>query len=198
MERVIALMSGGIDSFLMAVILKKAYDIIPLYINYEHLAYQQEIMALKKQINYLDLPKPIEIKIAGLSSIIQNSLTNESELINDFYPGRNLLFLVVAAQIAKANNVSRIAIGIIKSIRVFPDANNEFLINAEKIISETTDNNVIIHAPILDFLKFDVLSMFTNYRLPFELTYSCQKKGPNPCGICPSCIDIKNVEKEQK
>lgn len=198
MEKVIALMSGGIDSFLMSVILKDAYDIIPLYINYEHLAYQYEIIALKKQLNFIDLPKPIEIRIAGLSSIIQNSLTNEGELINDFYPGRNLLFLVVAAQIAKGKNINRIAIGIIKSVRVFPDANHEFLINTEEIISETTDNNVIIHAPILDFSKLDVLSMFANYKLPFELTYSCQKKGPNPCGICPSCIDIKNVEKELK
>jgi len=195
MEKVIALMSGGIDSFLMTAILKESFRIIPLYIDYEHLASQQEKKALVEQLKYLTLPNFIEIKIVGLSGYIQNSLTNQNEFINDFYPSRNLLFLIIASQLAKSLDIKRVALGIIKSGRIFPDANNDFLINAEKIISNTANNEVIIHSPILDFTKNDVISMLNDYELPIELTYSCQKTGPKPCGKCPSCLDIKNTQK---
>jgi len=190
MEDIIVLVSGGIDSFLMISILKEDYNIYPIYIDYNHLAGEQEKKAVKKQIEYLGLSNLIEISISNISKNMKNSLINMNEYENDFYPARNLLLLTIASQIAYSKNINRIAIGIIKGSRIFPDCTDEYISDAENLLSQSINKDISIFKPLSNFSKKDIITLFNEMNLPFNLVYSCQKGQKKHCGLCPSCIEL--------
>ena len=198
MEDIVALMSGGIDSFLMAAILQEDYKLYPIYINYNHLAYYEEIKAVKKQIEYLGLHQLIEITVNKISNFMKNSLTSEEVLINDFYPARNLLLLTLASQIAYSKDITRVAIGIIKGNRIFPDCTDEYISSVEKVLSSSVNTNIAIFNPISNFSKKEIITLFNDMNLPFNLVYSCQKGKKEHCGLCPSCIELFNEIKGKR
>ncbi len=194
MRSVVVLMSGGIDSFLMAKILEEEYKIHPLYIDYGHLAAKQEKQAFYNQLKYLNLQNPTVIKVQGL--YLSNSLTNKNDFINDFYPGRNLLFLVIAAQVAVYNRSERVSLGIISGNRIFPDCTTLFLQQAEQILSDCTKQDILIHTPLSEFSKEEVVKLALELEIPIEMSYSCQKGLDIPCNKCPSCIELENAKRK--
>lgn len=46
---------------------------------------------------------------------------------------------------------------------------------------------VEILAPVLELEPWQVVDLGFQVDAPFDLTWSCQTSGPNPCGLCPGC-----------
>jgi 7-cyano-7-deazaguanine synthase len=96
-KKIMCLCSGGLDSFSLAHFFKsRKYDIIILYVNYGQLNYNQEFKVVKKIVEILNIENLIKIDLSNYGNFFSNSLVIKYELLNDYFPGRNLLLLTIA------------------------------------------------------------------------------------------------------
>jgi len=197
---IVTLVSGGLDSSLMALLAKKEGIIQhPLFIDYGQLAREKELRACRAIHAAHGLPKPVVVTLSGFGEVISSGLTDrEKDIFADaFLPGRNLLFLLAGAAYAYQVNANAIAIGLLnEETHLFPDQTAQFLIQAEAILSLCMERNIQVIAPLMKFYKSDVIRLATKYRL--SRTYSCHSGLDEPCGVCVSCRELLSAQRKEE
>lgn len=193
----VTLVSGGIDSTLMAVLAREeSIRQYPLFIDYGQLSMKQEWKACRAVHGRYSLPEPILMNLCGFGQVIRSGLTDPHARLNEdaFLPGRNLLFLLVGASYAYRVKASGVAIGLLsEEYRLFPDQTTSFLEQCEALLRLTLGYRVQVVAPLMRLSKLDVLEL-ARVR-GFEGTYSCHSGKNEPCGVCISCREIENARK---
>lgn len=186
---IVTLVSGGLDSTLMAVLSKESnLSIYPLFVNYGQRAYEKEYGMCKVQFEKLRLPEPVVANIAGLGELIPCGLTNSNYNIykEAFLPGRNLYFLMLAASYAYTLGIDSVAIGLLsEEYSIFPDQKKSFIIEAEKMIRNTIGIDLSILTPLMSFGKSDVVALAREKGI-YDY-YSCHAGTDEPCGKCIAC-----------
>lgn len=195
---IVTLVSGGLDSSLMACIAKEeGIKQYPLLINYGQRCYNKELSACKKVFNKLDVLPIQVIDLRGFGALISSSLTKSNLRISEdaFLPGRNLLFLSVGASYAYETSSTCVAIGLLsEDYHLFPDQTKEFLSSAEQTIQKAMGISIKVITPLIEFTKKDVLILAEKNGIVD--TYSCHMGKNEPCGECISCKEILNARKE--
>jgi 7-cyano-7-deazaguanine synthase len=190
----VTLVSGGLDSTLMAVFAKEEQlEQFPLFIDYGQRACKQEWLTCRQVLNKLRLPEPVRMDISGFGKTIPSGLTNIKLRLNEdaYLPGRNLLFLLVAGSFAYINNCSAIAIGLLNDKHhLFPDQTKAFLEKTEQLFATTFNRKIKIITPLMKFTKKDVVAMAKHKKI--SGTYSCHSGRKQPCGKCISCLEFIN------
>jgi 7-cyano-7-deazaguanine synthase len=142
--------------------------------------------------------------IAGLS---RNSLTDMEIVMdreqtgdlppNTFVPGRNLLFISMAAIIARENKISNIITGVSQAdYSGYPDCRDTFVRSLNVTLNLAMDEQFVIHTPLMRLDKKAVWQLAGELEI-FELvkneTVTCYNGIPGSgCGDCPSCKLRKN------
>jgi len=124
---------------------------------------------------------------------IKSGITDRSkDIYNDaFLPGRNLLFITVAASFAYQKGVSTIAIGLLsEESHLFPDQTEEFIVNLNFALNSAFGDSFTIITPLISFSKKEVIKLAKKYLLPIEDTYSCHYGKDIYCGKCVACKEI--------
>jgi 7-cyano-7-deazaguanine synthase len=171
----VTLVSGGIDSTLMALLAKEeGIRQHPLFINYGQLSVRQEWKACRAVHAKLSLPKPALMNLRGFGQLIPCGLTDPNVRLNEdaFLPGRNLLFLLAGASYAYRLKANSVAIGLLsEEYRLFPDQTASFVEKCEALLQQALDYKVQVIAPLMRLSKLDVLELAGARRI--EGTYSC-------------------------
>lgn len=193
---IVNLVSGGLDSTLMAVLAKEEGVVqYPLFINYGQICARMEWKACQAVHRQHRLPQPVYMDINGFGEIIPSGLTNRSLRVNEdaFLPGRNLLFLLVGASYAYSVKASGVSIGLLsEKYRIFPDQTTTFLKSSEELLKSAMGFNLRIMAPLMEFSKQDVLTLAKQKNI--QGTYSCHTGKAVPCGHCVSCMEFKKTD----
>lgn len=189
---IITLMSGGLDSCLMAVLTKEAgREQKPLFINYGQLNVEREFTSVTNNCRQFSLPEPAIMDLSNFGKVISSGLTDSSlDIVKDaFLPGRNFLFLLTASSFAVQNSCTVISIGLLsEETAIFPDQTDDFLITAEYSISKALGMNIEIATPLREFHKKDVIELAKEKGI--SNSYSCHAGGAEPCGRCISCKEF--------
>lgn len=195
---IVTLVSGGLDSTLVAKLaVEEGLTIYPLFIDYGQRARDRELSACKSAMKRLGLPEPEIAGLGGFGNLIRSGLTDPSlHIINDaFTPGRNMLFLLIAAAYAYQKNADAISIGLLhESTSLFPDQTSKFLTEAERMISLCMGRTIKILAPLTHFTKPDVVVLAEQKGI--MQTYSCHLGEEDPCGNCIACNEFKFEENQ--
>ena len=195
---IVTLVSGGLDSAVMAVMAKKdGVEQYPLFVDYGHRACNQEWRACLRVFREHHLPKPVRADAAGFGALVPSGLTNARLDVvgRAFLPGRNLLFLLLGAAYAVRVKASGVAIGLLdESQRLFEDQSKDFLARAQGVLRTATDSSIAVTAPLIHPSKAQVLALARGYKV--SGTYSCHTGGKKPCGRCLSCRERLRAEKE--
>lgn len=184
--KIVVLTSGGIDSGLMiSMFTKEGHEVLPLHINYGHLAEAKEWESCKKICNKFSL-EPYCMDINGFGKL-PSGLTNKELDVYDkaFLPTRNLTFLTMGAAYAYSKSCNVVAIGLLAN-PIFPDQTKEFVEKAQISISEALGTQIYFLTPLIDLDKRDVLKLAEDFELS-KITYYCHSGGEKPCGVCISC-----------
>ena len=186
---VVVLCSGGLDSALMAALFREqAIQQWPLFIDYGQLSAEREYRSCVALCGRLGLESPEVFDVRGYASVIKSGLTDASRdvFLDAFTPGRNLLFLTLAASYAHRRSSNSVAIGLLKEDTcLFPDQSESFINAAELVIREALGTQVSILMPLRQFSKRDVVEASRQYGI--GATYSCHAGSSEPCGICVAC-----------
>lgn len=110
---------------------------------------------------------------------------NDTEAGDTVVPGRNMIFLSVAASIAAVRGFDSVVIGCNASdLLDYPDCSLPFLHSAETAIQRGV-GRIAIHAPLANHSKKAVVQEAKKLGVPIDLTMSCYR-GTN-CGECAAC-----------
>jgi 7-cyano-7-deazaguanine synthase len=190
---VVTLVSGGLDSTLIAKLAQEEGLVqYPLFVDYGQRARNQELAACRRVMNELGLPEPKVANLVGFGALIRSGLTDPAlDIVKDaFTPGRNMLFILVAAAYAVQVNADAISIGLLhESTSLFPDQTAEFLQDAEALIKRCMNRDIKLLAPLESFHKADVVALAKLKGI--ENTYSCHMGGEEACGSCIACNEFK-------
>jgi len=191
---VVTLLSGGLDSTLLAYLLhEEGVNQFPLFINYGQINFEKELLASKESCSKLGIVQPRIIDIRDFGKNIESGLTTKKLDINldAFLPNRNALFLLIASSYAYKMKCSHIAIGLLNDKNaIFPDQTKMFLDIMENALSISLGRKISILSPLMNFTKGDVISLAKSKGI--SNTYSCHSGNDKPCGVCISCLEFIN------
>jgi 7-cyano-7-deazaguanine synthase len=209
MKKAVCLLSGGLDSCVVATIAKKelGYDIYCLTVKYGQ-RHSKEIEAAKEIAKALDAKKHIIVDVDLNKLISVSSLINKAkklpekrdvesigkEIPSTYVPARNIIFLSLA--LAYAENIDAEAIFIGANAvdwSGYPDCRPEFIDAFKKVVDVGTKRGVEgkaveIKTPIINLSKDKIIKKGVELKAPLELTWSCYKGDEKACGKCDSCL----------
>lgn len=112
-----------------------------------------------------------------------------------FIPGRNILFLTLASNLAASLNTDEIVIGVCEEdFGGYFDCRREFIDSMEKSLSQGiygVDNRFRIHTPLMNLTKRQTVELAVSMEgCMGALAYShtCYKGMSPPCGHCHACL----------
>lgn len=204
MTRSIILLSGGLDSLVSLGLSKEKYNItLALTFDYGQKSVSQEIEASRKICEYYGIEHKI-IKLDWLREITHTAIVSEEALPQGiqessksvWVPNRNGLFLNIAASFADGEDYDYILIGANKEeAETFSDNTREFIARVNSEFEYSTTKHPKVIAPLINSDKNDIVKQALENALPLELVYSCYQNAKKNCGICESCVRLKNALK---
>jgi 7-cyano-7-deazaguanine synthase len=174
---------------------QEGFDVYPLFVNYGQKAGHQELAACTSVLHSMALRHPEVVDLSGYGKLLPSGLTSEEKdvFLDAFLPGRNLLFLLVAAAYAYQVQAAAVGIGLLdEASLLFPDQSSQFLEQAEAMLKLTLGYDIRVLAPLRKFSKRDVIRLARQYEL--HGTYSCHVGTEIPCGHCISCREFQVEE----
>ena len=207
-KKAVVLFSGGLDSTTCLYwALAKGYECIALNISYgqrhiKETACAKKICAklgVKMQSITLSLPwlkqaTSLVGKNKSLPKAKLEEIHNKKRLPSTYVPGRNLMFISLAASFADSIGASAIIAGPNAiDYSGYPDCRPQFYKPLAKAVKEGTSGAVCgksikILTPLLKLSKAQIAKLGAKLKVPFALTWTCYKGGSKPCGKCDACL----------
>ena len=205
-ERAVVLASGGLDSTVTAAVARRdGYALHLLTVAYRQ-RHTVEIERARQVAAALGTPGHVVVDV-DLRAIGGSALTDdfpvpksqsESERSQGvpvtYVPGRNLIFLSLAAAYAEVVGASVIYFGAnVVDYSGYPDCRPEFISAVEAAIQAGTKAGmegarIEIRAPLLRMTKAEIIRLGLSLNVPFHLTHSCYDPISSvACGQCDSC-----------
>ena len=206
-HRAVVLASGGLDSTVTAAMAKQeGCELFFLTLAYGQrhaveVERARQVAAALGAANHLvinlDLRAIGGSALTGLSAVPKDRASQErgQSIPVTYVPGRNLIFLSIAAAHAEVVGASFIYFGAnVLDYSGYPDCRHEFIRAFEAAVKEGTKagmegNPIHVKAPLLILTKADIIRQGIKLHVPFHLTHSCYDPvGDQACGRCDSCM----------
>jgi len=201
MKSALLLFSGGQDSTTALVWARQRFDKVSAISFDFGQTHTIELESAKSIAEHYNIPhttlsiSSLYAEVSSCSLLKKEGMlpvsSEEKEGIPDtFVPGRNLLFLNIAAIHAFAHGISDIIIGVSEvDYSGYPDCREGFLQSAEKSISLAFDQKFHIHAPFLHCSKAEEIQLLQKAgELDIlKKTHTCYRGERPPCGQCDAC-----------
>ena len=201
MSKAIVLLSGGLDSTTALYWAKaRGYAPIGLAVLYGQ-RHAKELKAARAVARRAGVPlHEVTLRLPWLAG---SSLTNKALRLPDlplakigaggvpstYVPGRNTMFLSLAASLADAAGADAVVIGAnALDYSGYPDCRPAFTRSFERTARAGTRRTKLkVLAPLLRLDKAGIVRLARKVGAPLELTWSCYAGTPRPCGRCDSC-----------
>ncbi|WP_086437386.1 7-cyano-7-deazaguanine synthase QueC [Altererythrobacter xiamenensis] len=202
-KKAVVLLSGGLDSMVVAALAKEAgFAIQALTINYgqRHLRELRSARDIAERLGverHVELP--LDLRTFGGSALTDDIAVPKSGVSEDipvtYVPARNLVFLALTTAFAEASGAQDIFIGVnALDYSGYPDCRPEFIASFAETARLGTKSGAggdafTIHAPLQHLTKSDIAKEC--YRLDLDPSWSWSCYDPDEhgvaCGLCDSC-----------
>jgi 7-cyano-7-deazaguanine synthase len=208
-RRVVAVVSGGLDSTTMAYQLRaQGYSLSAISFDYGQ-RHRKELAFAEQMAADLDAPWTlIDLHAAGLTNVLTGSaLTDDTVGVPDGHyadesmritvvPNRNAIMLSIACALAVTRDAGAVAFGAHSGDHfIYPDCRPEFVRAFEAMVNVAVEGlaSIEILAPFLSMTKTDIVRLGDELKVPFERTWSCYKGGELHCGTCGTCYERREA-----
>jgi len=206
-HRAVVLASGGLDSTVTAALAKReGCELFFLTIAYGQ-RHAVEIDRAGQIAAALGIANHLVMNL-DLHAIGGSALTGPGAVPKDraskehrqsipitYVPGRNLIFLSIAAAHAEVVGAMSIYFGAnVLDYSGYPDCRPEFIRAFEGVVKQGTKaglegNSLHVKTPLLMLTKEEIIRQGIELQVPFHLTHSCYDPvGDQACGRCDSCL----------
>jgi 7-cyano-7-deazaguanine synthase len=122
---------------------------------------------------------------------VAGGVRQDSGLPNTFVPGRNLIFLTLAAAFAWSRGAASLVTGVCETdYSGYPDCRATTLDALQEALRRGIDAPFIIHAPLMHLTKAATVRLARDLgALPLlAWSHTCYNGSVPPCGKCPACV----------
>lgn len=207
-ERAVVLASGGLDSTVTAAVARRdGYALHLLTIAYQQ-RHAVEVERSRQVATALGAHQhvvlEVDLRVIGGSALTGDmsvpkhrteSERRKQDVPVTYVPGRNLIFLSLAAAHAEVVGASIVYFGAnVIDYSGYPDCRPEFIKAVEAALHAGTKagmqgRGIEIRSPLLRMTKAEIIRLGLTLNVPFHLTHSCYDPiGPIACGQCDSCL----------
>lgn len=205
-SRAVVLASGGLDSTVAAAIAQsEGFELYLLTIAYQqrHAVEVERAAQVATALGAQHLVIDVNLRSFGGSALTGDVAVpknrNERErgegIPVTYVPGRNLIFLSLAAAHAEVLGARTIYFGAnVVDYSGYPDCRPEFIRAFEAAVHAGTKagvegKRVEVRTPLLTLTKAEIIQRGVSLNVPFHLTHSCYDPvGTLACGQCDSCL----------
>ena len=196
----VALLSGGLDSFVSAARAREAgFRLLALSVDY-HQRHRVELAAARRIAASLGADRhvvlPLDLSQFGGSALTADIAVPkggvEPGIPITYVPARNTIFLSLALGWAEAAGARDLFIGV--NALDYPDCRPEFIQGFEALAELATRAGVEgspfrVQAPLQHMTKADIVQEGARLGLDMGLSWSCYDPSPDArhCGLCDSC-----------
>ena len=208
-KKAVVLLSGGIDSTTtLAIAQKMGFTIYALSFRYGQ-RHQIELEAAVSIARKFHVTKhlilDIDLRLIGGSALTGNIDVPKSRSVEQmgkdipvtYVPARNTIFLSYALAWAEVIGSFDIFIGVnALDYSGYPDCRKEYIAAYEKMANLATkagvegNQKLIIHTPLIEMSKADIIRKGIELGVDYSLTHSCYDPSAAglACGECDSCL----------
>ncbi len=201
---VAVLVSGGLDSAILAADLAERYSIVhPIYVRAGLFWEATEYAYLREFLRLVQTERPALRSLVLLEMPVNDLYGNHWSLTGTeipgaatpddavYLPGRNLLLLSKAMLWCHFNHVPAMALGVLAS-NPFPDASAGFFDDLEALVNRAVERRIKILRPYARLHKTEVIERGKG--LPLEWTFSCLRPvSGRHCGACNKCAERRKA-----
>jgi len=207
LSKIIAVVSGGIDSVVMAHHLaERDHQLHVLSIDYGQ-RHDKELAFARAAAERLGFPYE-QADLATVKSVFRgSSLTDRAVAVPrvggptngnpNIVPNRNALLLSVAFALAVVEDADAVAFGVMADDVGPSDTSPEFLerfLAMERVATARPDLDLL--APLIAMHKIDVVALGEELGVPWELTWTCFRGEELHCGVCAACAERRGAFRE--
>ncbi len=207
-EAAVLLFSGGQDSTTCLYWALQRYDQVHAVIFDYGQRHAVEIAQARAIAKLCDVPSLV-LPISGLGQLGGSALTDsnvsvadelgtETTLPNTFVPGRNLLFLTLAAGYAYLKGIPNLVTGVCQAdYSGYPDCRAAFITSAEASLRLAMDYPFAVHTPLMNLDKAGIWKLASELGcldIVIQQSHTCYNGDHSTlhawgygCGHCPAC-----------
>jgi 7-cyano-7-deazaguanine synthase len=202
-RRSLALLSGGIDSAVCALIAREESRHLH-FLTFDYQQRNARELGCSRAIHRAVAPDAphdvVRLDFSTLARSRRSGLLGAANGVAEpqyryYVPGRNMIFLAHAVALAEVEDLDTVYVGSNLQDAVgpdghgFPDSGEPFLKAAENALNRGLKfaGRVEIRAPIVGINKYEAILYGHDRGFDFGLTWSCYDDGPEACGVCTAC-----------
>jgi len=201
-QRALVILSGGQDSTTCVYWAIERFgrdSVESLTYDYGQL-HRRELQAARRIADYAGIPNVV-LPINTFEAIGGNALTDPSievprtaetdSLPATFVPGRNLVFLTLAAAYAWRYDIHDLVTGVAQTdYSGYPDCRRETIDALEKMLALGLERRFTIHTPLMNLSKKETVLLAKELGAmdAMALTHTCYNGSVPPCGECAACL----------
>lgn len=193
--KVVALLSGGLDSVTMAYQLAAlGHEVIGYFADYGQRAVVREQAAayaaakrLQIEVIHDRIAIPAGSALQGLGALPAAPADDPTQVAT-VVPARNLILLAHATAHAIVRKAGAVAYGATDSdSAIYPDCRFDFVCRFRDVLNVATEGEVIVMAPWVEVSKRSIAERARALGVAIEETWSCYAGAAQPCGQCGAC-----------
>jgi 7-cyano-7-deazaguanine synthase len=201
-KRAVVLLSGGMDSCVVATMLaSEGYELNLLHTNYGQRTEGKELACFHALADHLGVARRMVVDIGHLAAIGGSSLTDRHidvsradlesrEVPTSYVPFRNANILAMAVSWAEVIDAGTVAIGAVEEDSSgYPDCTKAFYDAFQRTVDIGTrpETRIAIATPVIHMSKAEIVRTGLALGARFDLTWSCYQSEDLACGQCDSC-----------
>jgi 7-cyano-7-deazaguanine synthase len=201
-EMAVVLVSGGMDSAVVAAFACRDHEAAFLHLDYGQRTEARERTAFEALANHYQIQRRLVARVDPLRSIGGSSLTDPSLPLSDsrrgasqipttYVPFRNTHLLAAAVSWGEVLGARWIFYGAVEEDSSgYPDCRESYLEAFNRLVEEGTrpETRPRVLAPLLHRSKSEIVREGMRLGAPFHLTWSCYGESEQACGECESCL----------
>jgi len=199
-ETAIVLLSGGMDSAVVAALACRDHEAAFLHLDYGQRTEDRERAAFVALAEHYGVTRRLISRVEPLQSVKGSSLTDAGIPLKEegparaipatYVPFRNTHFLAAAVSWGEVIGARWIYYGAVEEDSSgYPDCREDYVDAFNRLVREGTrpDTRLTVLAPLLHRSKAEIVREGMRLGAPFHLTWSCYTESETACGECDSC-----------
>ena len=201
----VVLLSGGLDSTVcMAIACAEHAEVLALSFDYgqRHRIELDAAATIAEHFGAERLIVSLDASAWGGSALTDTSVAvppgsadpDPTTIPVTYVPARNIIFLAVALGVAEARDADAVWLGVnALDYSGYPDCRPEF-VEAMRVVAMIGQKRglegrpVELRTPLVELTKAQIVRLGVDLGAPLELSWSCYRGGPRPCGDCDACL----------
>ena len=204
-SKAVVLLSGGMDSCVVAAIAIRTHELALLHASYGQRTERRERQAFEQIAEFYRVAEKLIVRLDALRQIGGSALTDDRiavplnapahrseqpEIPITYVPFRNAHFLAAAVSWAEVIGARAIFIGAVhEDSSGYPDCRPEYYrVFAELVrVGTRPETEIAIETPVIHMRKSEIVRKGMELGAPLDRTWSCYQSEEAACGVCDSC-----------